>query len=679
MYSTDTNYDNVNDRFKYNGVLILDTLLGAFYKYSISDFNVGEAPYISGIVESTNTVTTTVQNNVTASSVDVTAGGVDVTIPITGVDASTVNATWKLQVIRPSAPGDRGTYGIDFATFSSRTFTDWYFEDEVGADYTSFLETGYDYSGEAMFEKKPTYVYTYMSRVSKSELTDGFYNIPDPATPFTTECDIAYLYDLTTPTIDDGQYDCDYFSMQHNSACMLLTDISVAKCYVLRLTTAGDPSTAILVGEGTTSADVLGCCISPDGMYVFELQDATTGSVDLRGLARYQEFANTTPVNGTLDYTAYDTEMNSIAVSADGTTLYMHGANNAAIYAWTINYSDFANSTALGQVVDTSGEVTASDVKGLFVDRNGAFFVNDSTNSIVYDYSSDGTRPAPVNLDYSGVTNITGGDTTGVVIASDNSKMHIYDKDNTDVLTFDQDCDKEEGSIAVANRDVLYVSLDEDKFLVADVNGVTGYSTPEGYGFINLALDYTQLNGGKNGCWNADGTIFYVATGLNAAYYRASTPWDFRTLDAGTGFTPITPLNLSTGGCWRWSADGRYLYRDAQQLSTPTNRLETYYCSTPYDMTTGTKVSQADNRSEFGLGSDYGNFCINPDGTRMYVTTTTGGLGYYPLATPYIVTDADCANYVEISASPNYSSIEMSRDGTFLWYYDTSVIGKVYI
>jgi hypothetical protein len=50
LYSTDSAFDGISNRFKYNGFLIFDLNLGAFYKYTISDLS-SNTPFIAGIVD----------------------------------------------------------------------------------------------------------------------------------------------------------------------------------------------------------------------------------------------------------------------------------------------------------------------------------------------------------------------------------------------------------------------------------------------------------------------------------------------------------------------------------------------------------------------------------------------------------------------------------------------------
>lgn len=173
MYSTASDYDGVLNRFKYNGFLLFDLDLGAFYKYTVSDLPVSTAPYIAGIVELPGYSVTEVAESVTAGGDTVTVNGEVVTVSGEGFDTTTtISSTWKCLVVRPSQ------YGMTMGEFSSLSFTDWFLGDGTGASYSSYIETGYEFGGEAINNKQATYVHTYLSAKSKTQ-AGGYYGLGD--------------------------------------------------------------------------------------------------------------------------------------------------------------------------------------------------------------------------------------------------------------------------------------------------------------------------------------------------------------------------------------------------------------------------------------------------------------------------------------------------------------------
>lgn len=175
FYSTDSASDGINDRYKYNGVLVLDTQLGAFYKYSISD-TAQTAPYMCGIIRTTPFSSGEVAESVTVGGVDVTVSAVTVTVSSTSYTGVDITA-WKILTAVDSATTG-GAFNFTMSEFTSRSWHDWFKEDAVGINYTSYLETGYEVFGDVTLDKIPTYVFTYFSPESKSVKAGGYYELP---------------------------------------------------------------------------------------------------------------------------------------------------------------------------------------------------------------------------------------------------------------------------------------------------------------------------------------------------------------------------------------------------------------------------------------------------------------------------------------------------------------------
>lgn len=174
LYGTDPDADGLNDRYKYNGVLVLDMQTGAFYKYLISD-TPQRAPYMCGIIKTAPYSSGSIQDTVTVSGVAVTVSGVDVTVSsfsYTGVDIS----SWKILTVLDSTTSNMFNYTM--SEFTSRSWHDWFKEDGSGINYTSYLETGYELFGNPTIHKTPTYVFTYFSPESKSVKAGGYYELP---------------------------------------------------------------------------------------------------------------------------------------------------------------------------------------------------------------------------------------------------------------------------------------------------------------------------------------------------------------------------------------------------------------------------------------------------------------------------------------------------------------------
>lgn len=174
LHSTDSDFDGITNRFKYNGVLIFDTQLGAFYKYLIQD-TAQTIPYVAGIIPTVPFTTGDIVETVTVGGVTVTVSAVDVTVNSEGATGVDITA-WKLLTTIDSDTA--GKVDLTMGEFYSRSFKDWFKKDGLGIEPAAFLETGYELAGNAMLDKQPVYVFSYFSPLSKSLSTGGYYELP---------------------------------------------------------------------------------------------------------------------------------------------------------------------------------------------------------------------------------------------------------------------------------------------------------------------------------------------------------------------------------------------------------------------------------------------------------------------------------------------------------------------
>ena len=139
--------DDITNNYFYNKILVLDLTLQAFYPWTISTST--EHPYLIGIV--------------TTPQLTGYEGTADVTVRKTYIK--------YLFVLRESA--DIYNYRINFATFNSIEFVDWYTHgDALSADgpltYNSYVETGYELLEDALRKKQTPWVFTYFKRTEEN-------------------------------------------------------------------------------------------------------------------------------------------------------------------------------------------------------------------------------------------------------------------------------------------------------------------------------------------------------------------------------------------------------------------------------------------------------------------------------------------------------------------------------
>lgn len=154
FYNSDQNYDGSSFVNKYDGVLVLDLVLQAFYKFDISELELN-SPYIASAGTSSGRRRTSITNNVVDNSNN-TVINADLDSVITSTFRSGSSATTiKLLV---AVPGD--TWSISVAEFNNTNFCDWstWSNDGCGADYSSYLETGFDIGEDIVRAKQVAYI-----------------------------------------------------------------------------------------------------------------------------------------------------------------------------------------------------------------------------------------------------------------------------------------------------------------------------------------------------------------------------------------------------------------------------------------------------------------------------------------------------------------------------------------
>jgi hypothetical protein len=137
---------NVN---KFNKFLILDTVLQAFYPWTVSD-EVTNTDYIMGFSFYSGFGSDQLILDVVSATDDVISNSDDV-ISTQYTDYITGDPAIVL-LIRDGATGT-----VTMGTFSSSTYLDW-----GTTNYSSYAEAGYDFKGDLFYQKTSPYVITYM-------------------------------------------------------------------------------------------------------------------------------------------------------------------------------------------------------------------------------------------------------------------------------------------------------------------------------------------------------------------------------------------------------------------------------------------------------------------------------------------------------------------------------------
>jgi len=159
LYNDSVGYDTQNYVNKYNKELIYDLTLTAWYKNEISDVT-GSSPYAADYVDIPGYSVNEQEETVVA--------GTD-TVLLTSGDTVVVDD--DVAISRSSQFSFLTMDGTSFtlSEYNDNTFVDWKTKDSVGANFSSYLITGYELFGDIMREKQIPYVFFYFQRTE-----DGF-------------------------------------------------------------------------------------------------------------------------------------------------------------------------------------------------------------------------------------------------------------------------------------------------------------------------------------------------------------------------------------------------------------------------------------------------------------------------------------------------------------------------
>ena len=160
LYNDSTNYDTSNYINNYNKELILDLTLQAFYLNSFSSLTTN-SPYIADYIEipgySVSNEDSTVL--VATDEVLVTSGA---SVIVTGDVIASRSSQFSFLTITGTS--------FTVSKFTNKSFTDWETAGSgTGANYSSYLITGYELFGDIMRDKQIPYVFFYFNRTE-----DGF-------------------------------------------------------------------------------------------------------------------------------------------------------------------------------------------------------------------------------------------------------------------------------------------------------------------------------------------------------------------------------------------------------------------------------------------------------------------------------------------------------------------------
>jgi len=167
LYNDTVGYSNTTNVNHYNRQLNLDLALQAFYKYSISPLT-NSSPQVSDWIVIPAHATVRVDTDVVVGA-DLVLAGTDGQV-VVGIDQSIVR---EEQYSFLTFVGTAWTV----SKYKNTSFMDWKTADGIGADYSSYLVTGYDTFGEIMRSKQTPYIFFYLNRTEDGFTADGSGNL----------------------------------------------------------------------------------------------------------------------------------------------------------------------------------------------------------------------------------------------------------------------------------------------------------------------------------------------------------------------------------------------------------------------------------------------------------------------------------------------------------------------
>jgi len=173
LYKVDSETPSSSSPYYYNRALLFDTLAGAFYPWKFEREDDG-SPFVAGVVQTRNINATTQELQIVDSSgdevIDSNLDNVITDDPVL-VRASSV---LKYLTIVPNT-GDTDNKWT-FSETNVTTFHDWVIYDtasSVGANYSSYIETGYYLGGNFTRYKQAPYITVHSKRTETGFIDSG--------------------------------------------------------------------------------------------------------------------------------------------------------------------------------------------------------------------------------------------------------------------------------------------------------------------------------------------------------------------------------------------------------------------------------------------------------------------------------------------------------------------------
>ena len=392
--------------------------------------------------------------------------------------------------------------------------------------------------------------------------------------------------------------------------------------------------------------------------------------------------------NNSLDTSSQDINPQGLALSGDGTKLFMAGNVSDAIYQYNLSTANDL-STATYSNINFSVASLTFPPQGLAFSSDGSnmYVVVSGTVDTVSQYSTALTT-ASLDLstgsvfDYTPTSDVqvtltnpaASGTSSGATLLLDGAGTTGYDLGNASYDSV---------SFSVASQDIapsgLAFNNDGSKmYMAGNLNdSIYQYSLSTAFDLSTASYDSVSFIVASQDAtprgivFNTDGTkIYMVGTGSDSIYqYSLSTAFDLSTASYGSVSFSVTsqdgnPLDIA------FNNDGSKMY----MLGFNNKSIYQYSLSTAFDLSTALYGSVS-----FSVTSqDTAPYDItfNNDGTKMYMLGSTGGSIYqYSLSTAFDLSTAsyDSISFSVASQDTAPTAVVFNSDGTKMYMVGFSI------
>ncbi len=481
-----------------------------------------------------------------------------------------------------------------------------------------------------------------------------------------TTNDTVYQYTLSTAwDISTASYASKSFSVairdgtpyglafKPDGSRMYMVGIATDSVYQFTLNAPWDVSTAVfafafsVAGQDTQAH---GLYFKPDGTVMYVIGSAN-GYCYQYGLGVAWSINTASYTSKRARVAMPDTALSGIALSSDGTAMFIVGSGSDAVYQYTLSTAwDIGSAYFLCRSVSIASQETTPTAFAFSTDGTKMYVVG-TTNDTVYQYTLSTAWDISI-VTYSGLSlSITARDTqpAGLYLSSDGLRLYVLGGTTMAVYQYTLGTAWSINTAVYQGRSVsiraetatpsgILFNPAGTKMYITGANSspVWQYTLPSAWTlpvaptFISVsARDATP----QDVRFNPDGTVMYIVGSATDAVYQftLSTAWDVTTaVYASKSFSVAT--QDSTPSALFFSSDGTIMF----VLGANNWVVYQYTLSTAWDISTASYASKS-----FNVGSQtfspYGLF-FSTDGTYMYV----GGsrVFWYTLSTAWDISTA---------------------------------------